>query len=125
MVPVEEGDGDSVDIDKLAFCDHVVDAQPKVIDPRQAPFTIVSDGIDFIGASGDNQRPSLGNAVFVGFMEVPQAFQSKVALLVKFCASETDCKDVKFDILRCFCSIIIQDWIWPIALNSCGMNDVQ
>lgn len=47
-VPVEEGDGNSIDINKLAFCDQVIDAQPKVIDTWQAPFTIVSKGIDFI-----------------------------------------------------------------------------
>lgn len=100
-VPVEEGDGDSMHINKLALCDHVIDPQPKVIDTWQASFTIVSEGIDLVRVSGDNQGSSLGDAVFVGFMEVLQAFRSKVAFLVNFCASETDCKDVKFDILRC------------------------
>lgn len=107
LVPVEEGDGKPIDVNKLAFCDHVVDAQPKVTDPRQAPFTIVSEGVDFICASGYNQGPALGNAVFIGFVEVLRAFRGKVALLVKFCASETDCKDVRFDILTCYGSIII------------------
>ena len=75
--------------------------------PQQAPFTIVSEGVDFIRASGYNQGPALGNAVFIGFVEVLRAFRGKVALLVKFCASETDCKDVRFDILTCYGSIII------------------
>lgn len=74
MVPVEEGDGDSMDINKLALCDHVIDAQPKVIDTWQASFTIVSEGIDFVRVSGDNQGSSLGDAVFIGFMEVLQTF---------------------------------------------------
>lgn len=105
-VPVEEGDGNSIDIDKLAFCDHVVDSQPKVINPWQAPFTVVSKGVDLLRVSGDNQGPALGNTVFVRFMEVLQAFRSKVAFLVNFCASETDCKDATFDIVRCFLSMI-------------------
>lgn len=105
-VPVEEGDGDSMDINKLALCDHVIDAQPKVIDTWQASFTIVLEGIDFVRVSGDNQGSSLGDAVFVSFVEVLQAFRSKIAFLVNFCASETDCKDVKFDILRYFVSVI-------------------
>lgn len=102
---MEEGDGDSVDINKLALGDHVIDAQPKVIDTWQASFTVVSEGVDLVRVSGDHQGSSLGDTVFVSFMEVLQAFRSKVAFLVKLCASETDCKDVKLDILRGFLNV--------------------
>ena len=73
-VPVEEGDSDSVDVNKLAFRDHVIDAQPKVIDTWQALFTIVLEGVDFVGVPGDNQDSSFGNAVFIGLMEMLQTF---------------------------------------------------
>jgi hypothetical protein len=33
-------------------------------------------------------------------MEVLQAFRSKVAFLVKFCASETDCGDVGINYIK-------------------------
>lgn len=63
-----------MDIEELAFCDHVIYAQPKVVDTWQTLFTIVAEGADFVRVPGDGQGSSLGNAVFVGFMVVLQAF---------------------------------------------------
>lgn len=80
-----------MDVEELAFCDHVIYTQPKVIDTWQTPLTVVSEGIDFVGIPGDNQGSSLGNAVFVGFVVMLEAFRSKVAFLMNFGASKTDC----------------------------------
>lgn len=63
-----------MDIEELAFCDHVIYAQPKVVDAWQTLLTIVAEGADFVGVPGDGQGSSLGNAVFIGFMVVLQAF---------------------------------------------------